>query len=183
MTDAQIVELYFLRDESAIEESKNKYGNYCNSIAYNILRSKEDSEECVNDTWLGAWNAMPPHKPDRLSLFLGSITRNLSISLFRKRTAEKRGGGETALCLAELEECVGSGDCANEDLELKDALDRFLDSVKPEPKKIFLLRYWYMMSISRTAEACQKTEGQVKMSLKRTRDKLKKFLEKEGIEI
>lgn len=90
MTDAQIIDLYFLRDENAIEESKNKYGGYCRSIAYNILRSAEDSEECVNDTWLGAWNAMPPSKPDRLSVFLGSITRKISISLFRKKTAEKR---------------------------------------------------------------------------------------------
>ena len=110
MTDTQIIELYFLRDENAIEESRNKYGSYCHSIAYNILGSKEDSEECVNDTWLGAWNAMPPNKPDRLSIFLGSITRKISISLFRKRTAVKRGSGETALCIEELTECVCSGD-------------------------------------------------------------------------
>lgn len=183
MTDAQIIELYFLRDENAIEESRNKYGIYCRSIAYNILCSKEDSEECVNDTWLGAWNAMPPNKPEKLSLFLGSITRNISVSLLRKRTSEKRGGGETAVCLEELEECVGKGDCINDELELKDALDRFLDSLNPESKKIFMLRYWYMLSIRRTAEICKKSEGQIKMSLKRTREKLKSFLEKENVKI
>ena len=183
MNDTQIIELYFLRDENAIAESRLKYGSYCHSIAYNILHSKEDSEECVNDTWLGAWNAMPPSRPDRLSLFLGSITRNISITLFRKRTAEKRGGGETEVCLEELAECVGTEECTGEVLELKDALDRFLDRTKPKAKKVFLLRYWYMLPLKEIAASCEMTEGQVKMTLKRTREKLKKFLEKEGIEI
>lgn len=183
MTDAQIIELYFRRDESAIAESRLKYGSYCHSIAYNILRSNEDSEECVNDTWLGAWNAMPPNKPDRLALFLGSITRNISISLFRKRTAGKRGGTETEVCLDELAECVGKDECSGEALELKDALNRFLDRTKPAAKKMFVLRYWYMLPIKEIAALCGTTEGQAKMSLKRTREKLKKFLDKEGIEI
>lgn len=183
MTDTQIIELYFRRDESAIAESRLKYGSYCHSIAYNILHSKEDSEECVNDTWLGAWNAMPPNKPDRLALFLGSITRNISISLFRKRTAGKRGGAETEVCLDELAECVGKDECSGEALELKDALNRFLDRTKPAAKKMFVLRYWYMLPIKEIAALCGMTEGQAKMSLKRTREKLKKFLDKEGIEI
>lgn len=183
MTDTCIIELYFLRDEKAIEESRLKYGSYCHSIAYNILGSKEDSEECVNDTWLGAWNAIPPNRPHKLALFLGGITRKISIDLFRKRTAGKRGGGETAICLEELEECTGKGDCGGEALELKDALDRFLDRTKPKAKKVFVLRYWYMLTVKETARLCGMTEGQVKMSLKRTREKLKKFLEKEGIEI
>lgn len=183
MTDTQIIELYFLRDENAIAESRIKYGSYCHSIAYNILHSKEDSEECVNDTWLGAWNTMPPHKPDRLALFLGSITRNISVNLFRKRTAEKRGGTETEICLDELEECVGNDECTGEALELREALNRFLDCTKPKAKKVFVLRYWYMLPVKEAAALCGMTEGQAKMSLKRTREKLKKFLEKEGVEI
>lgn len=183
MNDTQIIELYFSREEQAIAESQLKYGRYCTAIANNILFSKEDSEECVNDTWLQAWNTMPPKKPNRLSLFFGTITRNLAINLYRKRSADKRGGTGIDLCLDELEECVGKGDSFGDSLELKDALDRFMETLKPKPKKIFLVRYWYMLSVKDTARVCGVSEGAAKMSLKRTRLELKEFLEKEGIEV
>lgn len=183
MNDTQIIELYFSREEQAIAESQLKYGKYCTVIANNILFSKEDSEECVNDTWLHAWNTMPPKKPNRLSLFFGTITRNLAINRYRKRSADKRGGKGVDLCLDELEECVGNGDSFGDSLELKDALDRFMETLKPKPKKIFLVRYWYMLSVKETARVCGVSEGAAKMSLKRTRVELKEFLEKEGIEV
>lgn len=183
MNDIQIIELYFRRNEQAIAESQSKYGRYCTVIANNILFSKEDSEECVNDTWLQAWNTIPPKKPSKLSLFFGKITRNLAINMYRKNSAEKRGGHGTDLCLEELEECVGKGESIGDALELKEALDRFMETLKPKPKKIFMTRYWYMLPIKDTAKACGVSEGAAKMSLKRTRTELKEFLEKEGITV
>lgn len=109
MEDHQIVELYWQRNADAISETADKYGDYCFAIAENILHNAEDSEECVNDTWLRAWNAIPPQKPAVLRMFLAKITRNLSFDRFHARNAEKRGGGEMALVLDELGECFGGG--------------------------------------------------------------------------
>lgn len=106
MTDQEIIDLYWKREETAIAVSANKFGSYCHSISYNILHDNEDAEECVNDTWLGAWKSMPPHRPERLSTFLGKITRNLSLNRFKKYAAEKRGYGQTELVLSELEDCI-----------------------------------------------------------------------------
>ena len=109
MEDSKIVELYWQKNADAIKETDSKYGAYCFAIADNILRNKEDSEECVNDTWLNAWNAMPPQKPTKLQMFLAKITRNLSFNRFNARSAEKRGGGEIVLVLDELAECIPDG--------------------------------------------------------------------------
>ena len=115
MEDSKIVELYWQKNADAIKETDSKYGAYCFAIADNILRNKEDSEECVNDTWLNAWNAMPPQKPTKLQMFLAKITRNLSFNRFNARSAEKRGGGEIVLVLDELAECLaGESDVESE---------------------------------------------------------------------
>ena len=108
MRDHEIIELYWARNESAIAATAEKYGNYCHTIAYNILRNKEDAEECSNDTYLGAWNSIPPQRPNRLSIYLGKITRNLALNRYKRYTAEKRGHGQVVLALSELEACVPS---------------------------------------------------------------------------
>lgn len=185
MKDEQIVDLYWERSESAIEESSKKYGRYCRCIAYNILQNEEDSEECVNDTWLRAWNAIPPKRPNRLSAFFGKITRNLSLNRYEKRTAEKRGG-ETELVLGELLEAVPSGDSTAEtvdSLELSRLINRFVEALPAQQRKIFVRRYWYISPIKEIARDFDIGESKTKMILLRTRNELKEFLEKEGIEI
>lgn len=186
MEDLEIVELYFKRDENAIKETANKYENYCFSIAYNILHNKEDSSECVNDTYLGAWEAIPPAHPFKLSTFLGKITRRLSINRWRNLTADKRGGGEFPLSLDELEECVSDGHSIKEELDAKylsELIDKFLEDIKESDRKIFVCRYWYFDSIDDIAKRFGFTQSKVKMSLKRTRDNLKEYLIKEGVTI
>ncbi len=183
MDDREIVERYFLRDESAIAETEAKYGRYCHSIAYHILYSHEDSEECVNDTWLRAWNAMPPHRPQRLSAFLGKITRNLALNRYERQTAEKRGGGETVVAIDELAECLPEKegeDVANE-LALRQAINRFLRHLPERSMIIFLRRYFYFLSVGEIADGLSVSESFVKVTLLRTRNKFKAFLEKEGI--
>ncbi|MCM1055487.1 MAG: sigma-70 family RNA polymerase sigma factor [Bacteroides sp.] len=183
MEDNRIIELYFRRSEAAVRESRDKYGRQCGIIAYNILRSKEDSEECVNDTWFRAWNVIPPAKPNKLSAFFGRITRNLAIDRLRKLMTEKRGGGETAVCLDELAECVGCEDTITDDLILKDALERFLGELTPMAREIFMLRYWYMYDTEYITARMELSEGAVKMSLHRSRTALRIFLENEGFDI
>ncbi len=183
MEDNIIIELYFQRSETAIRESDKKYGAYCGTIANNILHSQQDSEECVNDTWIRAWNAIPPEKPARLSVFLGKITRNLAIDRWRKLKREKSGSGQINLCLDELAECVGTQETLGDKLDLKEALDSFLSMLKPQTKRIFMLRYWHMCPISDVARLCGISEGAVKMSLRRTRKLLREYLEKEEIDI
>lgn len=183
MKDSEIVELYLKRKEAAIAETESKYGRYCRVIAKNILGSEEDSEECVSDTWLKAWNSIPPARPNRLSLFLGRITRNLAIDKYRIRNAEKRKNNETALCLEELEECVGSGDSIADTVALKETMNRFLSRQKPREREIFMLRYMYMFSVSEIGVRLGIKEGAVKMSLSRSRLRLREFLKKEGFDI
>jgi RNA polymerase sigma-70 factor (ECF subfamily) len=186
MDDKQIVDLYFERCESALTETANKYGRYCHYIAFNILHSEEDAEECVNDTYLKAWNCIPPHKPDMLSAFLGKITRNLSLNLYEKYSTQKRGLGQTALTLSELEECLPSS-CdveltADEDI-LIDALNRFLSTIPSAARKMFIRRYWYLSPVKEIADGYGISESKVKMTLFRTRKSLKQYLEKEGVTI
>ena len=183
MEDSVIIELYWQRSETAISESRNKYQRYCTVIADNILHCPEDTEECLDDTWLKAWEAMPPHKPDRLSVFLGKITRNLAIDRYRRSRAGKYGKGQITLCLDELAECVGTDETITDDLALRSALDSFLQELDGEARDIFLLRYWYMFSIKEIADRLGKSIGAVKMSLQRTRSKLKSYLEQEGFDI
>ena len=183
MEDARIIDLYWQRDESAISETAAKYGKYLHSISYGILRNEEDAEECVSDTYAGAWQAMPPHRPSVLSAFLGKITRRISISLWRKRSAEKRGGGETALALDELEECVsGEGDAESEAerRELREKLNAFLRALPPTERQVFLRRYWFMDPVADIAGRFACSESRIKSMLYRTRKKLRAMLEEEG---
>ncbi len=183
MEDKKIVELYFQRSEKALEETALKYGKYCFSIAYSILNDNEDAEESVNDTYLDVWNSIPPHKPSVLSTFLGKITRRISIDKWRKRTADKRGGGEISLVLDELEECIFKGDTVEEEYskeKLSEAIRIFIARLPKTEKSVFLCRYWYMDSVDSICKRFSFSESKVKSMLKRTRDKLRKYLVEEG---
>ena len=184
MEDGRIVDLYWRRDGAAITETSAKYGGYCRAIACNILPDVRDAEECVNDTWLGAWNAMPVHRPDRLAPFLGRITRNLALNRYRSARAEKRGGGEFPLVLEELEGCVPSSPSAEqavEDAELERLVNRFLHTLSPRDCDLFLRRYWFAEPLSDIAERYGLKENTVKTSLFRSRAKLRRYLEREGV--
>ena len=184
MEDRSIVDLYWARDEEAIAASRDKYGAYCGAIARNILTDAEDVPECVNDTWLGAWNAIPPQRPDFLGAFLGRITRNLSLKRWRRQTAQKRGGGEVPLALEELSRALPAGEdpaAVYESKEVAQSIDRFLRGLPKLVRQLFLRRYWYLESIAGIADSLGYGESRVKMSLLRTRKKLKQYLEQEGI--
>ena len=182
MEDAQIVALYWQREEAAVAESDKKYGQYCRRIARNILENEADAEECVNDTWLKAWNAIPPQRPAKLSVFLGRITRNLALNRRERETAQKRGGGITAAVLEELEGCLPApmGDPA-EDMVIRETLDRFLAELPAETRQIFLQRYWYLCPVKEIAALHGMGESRVKMILLRARNQLRDLLEQEGI--
>ena len=184
MEDEKIVELYWNRDESAIAETRDKYGNYCFSIAYNILHNQQDCEEAVNDTYLGTWNAIPPHHPLNLGTFVGKIARRLSLNIYRNNTAEKRGGGQIAVSLDELDECIADEKSLRSSLDdqiIADCIDEFLADLKESERKVFVCRYWYFDSIESIASRFKYSESKVKMMLKRTRDKLRDHLLKEGV--
>lgn len=186
MEDSRIVQLYWDREQDAILETANKYGGYCTSIANNILDCLEDAEECVNDTYLHAWNAMPPHRPKVLSTFLGKITRNLSFNKYQHIHAQKRGGGEITLVLEELEDCVsGSEDVEQKvmEQELVKAIDLFLSRLPLVKRQIFVCRYWYADSVSDIAKRFKMTENSVSVTLSRTRGKLKAYLLERGFAI
>ncbi len=184
MEDHEIVDLYWARSEDAIGETEAKYGRYCYYIAFNILHDNEDSEECVNDTYLKAWNAMPDRRPNRLSAFLGKITRNLALNRWESYHAEKRGSGQVPLALEELHECIPSahsGEGLADELALADVLDRFLASLPKEKRRIFMRRYWYLSPIAEIAADHSMSESKVKMSLLRARNALRRVLAEEGI--
>lgn len=182
MEDCQIVSLYWQRKEEAIDRTEQKYGRYLTTIAYNILNDREDSRESVNDTYLAAWDSMPPHKPAVLSTYLGKLTRRISIDLFRKRTSEKRGGGEYALSLEELGECFG-GNSTEEAVDaqaLSQAIALFLRTLSPEARNVFIGRYYYLDPVKKVAGYCGISESKAKILLHRTRQGLWEYLQKEG---
>ena len=184
MDDKQIVELYQKRSETAIAETAAKYGKYCYTIAFHILYDQLDSEECVNDTYLRTWEAIPPQCPEKLSSFLGKITRNLALNKYKYYFREKRGNGQTALVIDELNECIPASSNTEEAVDeilLVELLNQFLYGLPKEKRNIFLRRYWYMSSIQEIAKDYGFSESKVKMILLRTRNKLKQVLEKEGI--
>ena len=183
MDDKAIVELYFARSEKAISETANKYGGYCYSIANNILSNKEDSEESVNDTYLAAWNNMPPRHPSILATFLGKITRYISLDRWKSRSAYKRGGGEVTLALDELDECLASGESTEEAVEKKElirSINRFLDNLPETERNLFVCRYWYLDPVQQIADRYGFTLSKTASMLRRTREKLCKQLKKEG---
>lgn len=182
MEDKQIIELYNKREEAAIEKTAEKYGKYCFSIANNILHSSEDSEECVNDTWLKAWNAIPPTIPTYLRVFLGKITRNLSFDKYRAIHSERRGGGEFPVVLDELAEIVaGLADVEKqyEQKELVKAINTYLYKLPERDRNIFIRRYFHAEETSLIAKRYQIKESNVLMILSRTRKKLHTFLKEE----
>ncbi len=183
MEDSQIVELYWQRSADAISETADKYGAYCFAVADNILHSAEDSEECVNDAWLHAWNAIPPQRPKALRAFLARLTRNLAFDRFRARTAEKRGGGELDLVLDELGECLGGGEDAQtvcEAEELRRSIGRFVRSLPERDGNVMVRRYFFAEPVAQIAKRYGLSENHVTVILSRTRKKLKAHLVKEG---
>ncbi len=183
MEDSQIVELYWQKNTDAVSETANKYGAYCFTIADNILHSTEDSEECVNDTWLHAWNVIPPQRPHVLRIFLAKITRNLSFDRLRVKSAEKRGGGEITLVLDELAECLASGtnvEGAYEGKELGQCIRSFVRELPERDGNVFVRRYFFTESVAAIAERYGLSKNNVMVILSRTRRKLKAHLLKEG---
>lgn len=183
MEDSAIIKLFHERSERAIEESINKYGALCRKISGNILDDHHDTDECLNDTMMTAWNEIPPKEPLYLGAFLAKIARNISVSMFRKKTASKRYSAEAALCIDELEECIPdlSGGSIQEILETRDLLDRFLGTLDKRARVIFMRRYWFTYSDKQIAAEMSMSTGAVKMSLNRTRKKLKKYFESEAV--
>lgn len=182
MQDDMIVSLYCKRDQSAIQQTKQKYGHYLTKISYNILTDWEDSMESVNDTYLKAWNSIPPHKPSNLGTYLGKITRQLSIDIFRKRNCEKRKASQYAVSLSELEECISMGNTTEQDVDLHllaETINTFLRTLTPECRNTFIARYYFMESIRVISINYGMSVAKVKSMLHRTRIGLKTYLEKE----
>ena len=186
MEDEKIVDLYWQRSESAIRETEIKYDRYLTKIAYNILADTEDSRESVNDTYLAAWNSMPPHRPGVLSTYLGKLTRRISIDCFRRRTRQKRGGSEYELSLSELGDCVSGGNTTEEIVNVRllaDTIGIFLRLQSVEARNAFIGRYYYLDSLKEVAAYCGMTESKCKTLLFRTRVALKEYLREEGFDV
>lgn len=183
MEDEAIIALYFDRDEQAVQETDRKYGRYCFTLADAILHNDQDSEETVSDTYLEAWNAIPPKKPEVLKLFLAKITRNLAFTRWRSYTAQKRGGGEMELVLHELEDCIAAPGQVEDRLngkELALTIRRFLDTLPQREQSIFLRRYFFVEESGVIAQRYGMKRDTVLRTLSRTREKLKAYLRKEG---
>ncbi len=185
MLDSQIVDLYWARSENAISETNIAYGRYCRKIAMNIVANEEDSEECVSDTYYSAWNSMPEDRPQMLAPYLGAITRNHAITIYRKTHSQKRGAGNTALALDELTEVAGSSS-TEEAVDLKllsEHINGFLGSLSKNDRIVFVKRYFYVEPLSDIASSLSISESAVKSLLFRLRGKLREFLTKEGYEL
>lgn len=186
MTDERIVELYWNRDESAIEVTQKKYSHYLTKIAYNILNDMEDSLESVNDTYMHTWKSIPPHRPNVLSTYLAKITRRVSIDIFRKKHREKRVPSECISSLFELEECISDTNATEDILDAKElakAISDYLWSLSKESRTLFVCRYFYMDSLKAAARYCGMTESKAKSMLYRARCGLKEYLVQEGYQI
>lgn len=183
MEDERIVSLYWARDERAIRETEEKYDRYLTKIAYNILNNLDDSRESVNDTYLAAWESMPPHRPTVLSAYLAKLVRRISIDCFRYRIRDKRLGAEYAISLSELGDCVSGGNTTEELVNVKllaDAIGIFLRLQSEEARTAFIGRYYFLDPVKEIASYCGMSESKVKSLLYRTRIALKAYLEKEG---
>ncbi len=185
MQDSQIVDLYWARSEDAITQTNIRYGSYCRKVAMNIVANREDSEECVNDTYMSAWNSMPQERPRLLAPFLAAICRNHALDLYRKNHSKKRGEGEVPVALDELSE-VASSSLTEDQVDLSiltSCINDFLAGLEPSSRKVFVRRYFYADPLSDIASAYGMSESGVKSLLFRQRGKLKEFLEKEGYEL
>lgn len=186
MNDREIIELYWNRDERAIPATAEVYGAYCYAIAHNILALAQDAEECVNDTYLRAWNAIPPNRPRILSAFLGRITRNLALSRYHRDRAQKRGSGALELVFEELAECVSGRETVEQTMdaqELTKALNEFLAAERPKNRRIFIRRYWYAERVADIAKRMGMTESHVSVILHRQRAALRTFLAERGFDL
>ncbi len=186
MDDKDIITLYFRRDERALSETSNKYGKYCKTISYNILKDRESVEECVNDAYLCLWDRIPPAVPTDLSAYLGRIVRNISLNRYSHDKAEKRGGKEVVLTLDELTDCIADVADVEDTVaseEIMRAIDKFLRSQPKEKRIIFVRRYWYLASIKDIAKAYGMTSSKVASLLFRMRNDLKSYLTEEGISL
>ena len=186
MEDTRIIELYNARDEDAIRESDQKYGKLCYAIAENILKSRPDSEECVSDTWLRAWNAIPPEQPFSLRAFFSRITRNLAFDRYRTRHSQREGAGDFPLALEELSECIAAPHDTEEEVELRalgKAIEMFLDELPSRERNIFLCRYYYTYSTREIARAFGIRENYLRNLLSRLRKKLAEHLRKEDFHL
>ena len=184
MTDEEIINLFFERSEQAISELAKKHGSAVSSVALNILNDEEDAKECVNDTWLGAWNSMPENRPSSLAPYLAKLTRWLSLTRVKAQNRIKRGGNEVTVSLEELDGELGEGTDLAQQIELKELaeyLNSFLSELPEEERRVFLARYWYVASIHEISEKSGYSESKIKSMLLRTRRKLKKALEVEGL--
>ena len=182
--DDKIVQMLWERDEEGIVQMQKKYQKYCGAIARRIVLNAEDTEECVNDTWLRAWNSIPPHRPENLAGYLAKIVRNLALSSYTKQHRKKRGGDVVSIALDELSECISDGHEVSEKLEkqeLSDAITAYLRGKSREQQAVFIRRYFYMMEIKELAEGLDMKENTVKSILFRMRKELKIHLEGEGI--
>lgn len=183
MEDEKIIALYWQRDEAAIGQTDRKYGRYLTKIAHNILADLEDSRESVNDTYLAAWNSMPPHRPSVLSAYLAKLTRRISIDCLRRKTSQKRGAGEYVASLSELSDCISGGNTTELAVDaelLKQAIEEFLRTLSPDARNTFIGRYYYLDPVREVARYCGMTEAKAKTLLHRTRLGLRLHLQKEG---
>lgn len=183
MEDREIVELYWRRSDRAVQESEKKYGPWCRTIAKNIVADLRDAEECVSDTWLAAWNAMPDKRPEKLGGFLGKLTRNLALDRWRAGQRRKRGGGETPLALEELSECIPGGGNVEETVELRElsrTVAAFVRALPETERQVFASRYYALASMEEIATRSGFSQAKVKSLLHRTRLRLRAELEKEG---
>lgn len=183
MEDKDIIELYFARDQKAIDETATRYKAYCLTVAQNVLGNREDAEECVNDTYMGAWNSIPPNRPSNLRAYLGKITRNTALKKWRSRNTAKRGG-ELALAYEELAECLPTGEDSPaqtlEATELAKHVNSFVAALEDIERRLFVGRYWYFYSVADLAKNLGLSQSNAKVTLHRTREKLRTVLEKEG---
>lgn len=183
MEDSDILELYWQRQPAALEQTEHKYGSMLMGVANHILASREDSEESVNDTYLAAWNAIPPHRPDSLAAFLCKLTRRISIDLLRKRESRKRRGSQYTLSLSELSECLPGGEDTEQKVEgklLAAAVTEFVKQLPNRTRQVFLGRYYFLDSVQEIAGYCGMTQANVKTVLHRARIALREYLEQEG---
>lgn len=184
MDDERIIELYWQRDEAAVSVTDDKYGALLRTLSQGIVSSREDAEECVNDTYLALWNAMPPNRPARLRAYAAGTARNISLRRYRDGRTRRRGAGEVPLALDELGDAVPAGFSVEDAYacsRLVEEIDRFLAALGAEERRIFMCRYWLLCSVADIAARGGFTESKVKTTLHRTRNKLKKHLEKEGL--
>ena len=183
MNDSQIIELYWNKDPQAIAASVERYGAYCFTVANGILGDAQDSEECVNDTWLRAWNAIPPTRPTVLKVFLAKITRRLSFDRYKARKAQKRGGGETALVLEELAECIADESDVEGQVDMRElggVINQFVASLPEREQELFVRRYFFSDPIKAIANRYDLNESTVHVTLSRIRKRLRSHLSKEG---